>query len=354
MLSQKKNNNSGQQNTIMPFLKRIVQRINRDYYKLRHCFDRKVLVLIYHRVVNLDLDPQLLCVSPENFDSQMKFLKENYNVISLAQLQEDYSKKRLRRNSVVITFDDGYYDNLYFAKPILEKYNFPATFFVSTGFLDGRREYWWDQLEQIFLLNPPFKKLSIDICNQKYERDVKTSQIAKKVYAEIHPLLKLLTHVDRESVINLLFKWAEKKPKVRESHRSMTEEELVDLEEKTLFEVGAHTVNHPVLANESIDFQKNEILESKKKLEKILSSPITSFSYPFGGVNDYSLDTVTLLKSLGFSIGIANFQGYTFSKIDTYSIPRYLIRNWDKNLFKNKVRKGFKTFSHENFTSKYF
>ena len=52
---------------------------------------------------------------------------------------------------VVVTFDDGYADNFHNAKPLLERYEIPATVFVTTGYLQDQREFWWDELERILL-----------------------------------------------------------------------------------------------------------------------------------------------------------------------------------------------------------
>ena len=61
----------------------------------------------------------------------------------LAQLREG----RLPRRAVAITFDDGYADSLYAVSPLCERFDLPATVFVTAGYLDGRREFWWDDLE---------------------------------------------------------------------------------------------------------------------------------------------------------------------------------------------------------------
>jgi len=68
----------------------------------------------------------------------MKYLKENnFNVIKLESLLDRDAKKI--KNSVIITFDDGYEDNYENAFPILKKYNFPATIFINTAFIGGER-----------------------------------------------------------------------------------------------------------------------------------------------------------------------------------------------------------------------
>ena len=88
-------------------------------------------ILMYHHIGRKEKTSSL-SVSFENFRSQMSFLsRRNYNVISLAEfIQAKSGKVGLPRNTVVITFDDGYEDNYIYAFPVLKKYSLPATIFV--------------------------------------------------------------------------------------------------------------------------------------------------------------------------------------------------------------------------------
>ena len=94
----------------------------------------KTDVLYYHRVYEKQCDINLLCVSPKMFEQQMKYLKKNFNIL---RFEEDWTKSD--RDSVVITFDDGYLDNLTFALSVLEQLQNPAgntgTAPVAPGYL---------------------------------------------------------------------------------------------------------------------------------------------------------------------------------------------------------------------------
>ena len=106
------------------------------------------IVLCYHRVMpdsffckHSPLDP--LVVSVSNFERQMIYLSKNYNIISFDDLYNTISSTK---TPLVITFDDGYLDNLINALPILEKYNIPATIYITTKFLKGDGRMWWYEL----------------------------------------------------------------------------------------------------------------------------------------------------------------------------------------------------------------
>ncbi len=92
-------------------------------------------ILMYHRVDRLPAYDQLT-VSPERFEEQIAYLAQHCRVISLAQAVTELTTHRATRPGVVVTFDDGYRDNLLHALPVLRRYAVPATIFVTTGFCD--------------------------------------------------------------------------------------------------------------------------------------------------------------------------------------------------------------------------
>ncbi len=97
-----------------------------------------VPILMYHHVNNNRDASSVLTVKEKIFSRQMDFLyRHKYNVISLEKLVDLVnSKSNIPRNTVVITFDDGWEDNYSIAFPILKKYNLPATIFVVADLVD--------------------------------------------------------------------------------------------------------------------------------------------------------------------------------------------------------------------------
>lgn len=120
-------------------------------------------ILLYHSIGKKDPADKLnIRISAEAFDKQMEYLaKENYKIFPLKDILEMVNNKAsLPENSIAITFDDGYRDNLYFAVPILKKYNFTATLFLAVDYIEGEftkeKDYWeewsfltWDEVRQL-------------------------------------------------------------------------------------------------------------------------------------------------------------------------------------------------------------
>jgi len=107
-------------------------------YQILYCISRliprkAVSILAYH---SIGRDPVFYAVTPEEFEKQMRYLKGEYNVVSLDEIIDFVGgKKVLPKNSVAITFDDGYHDNYLNAYPILKKYGLPATIFIASGYI---------------------------------------------------------------------------------------------------------------------------------------------------------------------------------------------------------------------------
>jgi hypothetical protein len=110
------------------------------------------LILLYHRIFSDPSDPQLLAVSPHHFAQHLEVLKEHGRAMSIGAMTAALRDRQPPHRAIVVTFDDGYADNLECGKPLLERYETPATVFVATSYAGRDREFWWDDLERLLLL----------------------------------------------------------------------------------------------------------------------------------------------------------------------------------------------------------
>jgi peptidoglycan/xylan/chitin deacetylase (PgdA/CDA1 family) len=296
------------------------------------------LILMYHRIEQLKIDLGGISVSPENFEKHIKYLKKYFNIIKLQDLIADLSGGIIPDRSVVITFDDGYSDNLYNAKKILEKYDVPATFFITGGMIDSKREYRWDELEKILLLNTDIPG-TLDIGYKKYTWTLRKTEDLKKAYNQIELLLKTLPAIQRDRIVDCLFNSSGANQAVRNTHRLMTEEELRELHRSDLIEIGAHTMSHCSLSLETEERQLWEIKESKRLLEDMLECQVNSFAYPFGNFYDVSARTKSYVKQAGFNCSMSTVCGNISANTDLFWMPRHKVINYNLNEFQNYLNK---------------
>lgn len=105
--------------------------------------DKSVPVLMYHSVNNVGAENNAAVVPVDLFKKQMQYLKDNgYTTLSLDELYNFIkNNKPVPKNSLVLTFDDGYEDSYTNVYPVLKSMNFRATVFVITALTDKPGPY---------------------------------------------------------------------------------------------------------------------------------------------------------------------------------------------------------------------
>ena len=92
-------------------------------------------------------DEGVISVSPALFEKEIKFCKEYFSPISFGYLKECMEKKKpLPPNPLIVTFDDGYRDNYTNAFPVLQKFEVPATIFLTADYINTDKLFWWDEV----------------------------------------------------------------------------------------------------------------------------------------------------------------------------------------------------------------
>jgi peptidoglycan/xylan/chitin deacetylase (PgdA/CDA1 family) len=303
------------------------------------------IVLGYHRIVDKPQDPFSISVTPTHFAKHIEILCRYANPISLQDIVKALEEKRIPKRALAITFDDGYADNLYAVKPILEHYEIPATVFVVTGNLGN--EFWWDKLERI-LLSPKRlpEKLSLKIDSNQYEWNLididKEHQKSNKYKSRQNFLLSVskclepLSLDDRTEMIGKISRWTEEESNQDSCNRALSANEIIELTKGDLIEIGSHTVTHTTLDKLPLEEQLNEIQHSKSHFEKLLGTEVESFSYPHGSM---AKPTLAILRISGFNCACASYNDVVWNRSNPLKFPRFWIPNWDGETFSNWLKR---------------
>ena len=284
-----------------------------------------VLVLNYHRIGNRHqslLDRNLWSATDNEFDAQMAMISREFDVIGLDDLDAVFTYRRGR--FVMVTFDDGYLDNYTNAYPILKAHRVPATFFITTGFLDVPMVPWWDQIAWMVRTSPlegldvnPWTTTPVPFDGP--DREVAINRLLavyKRLSGELTgDYLSFLANAlqsgncPAQIADNLWMKW--------DMIREMKENGM---------SFGGHTVTHPVLANLPADIQDKEIGMCRKRLVEELGEPIDAFSYPVGGRNSFNEASRASAIRHGFRL-VFTYQGgfCRHGHKDRLAIPRTAI-----------------------------
>lgn len=119
---------------------------------LRNKKQNYFIIIVFHRVgevaqINKEFSLPMLFINKENFEKVIKFLKSEYNIISFEKLIHCLKLNELYpSNSIIITFDDGYYDFYRNAYPLISKYNVPVTLFLTSSYIGTNKTFWWDKV----------------------------------------------------------------------------------------------------------------------------------------------------------------------------------------------------------------
>ncbi|WP_363509516.1 polysaccharide deacetylase family protein [Burkholderia sp. LMU1-1-1.1] len=276
-------------------------------------------IMIYHRVLAAP-DPLFPGeIDRKAFGLQLALLKSSCNVLALEDAVRLMRDGRLPPRAACITFDDGYADNAVEALPILQRFGLTATFFVATGFLDGGR-MWNDTVIELVRKAPGARfdartaglgLLPLD--GPEARRTAIGALIGHLKYLPMEERLALVERLAGEADYALAQDLMMSSAQVRHLHAAG-------------MGIGAHTVNHPILAAIPARQAGDEIAAGKQRLETLLGAPVPLFAYPNGKPNvDYRAEHVGIVRELGFEGAVSTAWGGRAA--DLYQLPRFT--PWD-------------------------
>ena len=290
----------------------------------------RLTILMYHRV-----PPRPDPLFPgerdaETFDHQMGQLADCFRIIPLLDAVKGLRQGQLPPRAACITFDDGYADNAEIALPILQKHGIPATFFVSTGFLDGGR-MWNDTVIELIRHAPGD---SLDLARIDLGQfEIGTIPQRRQAINSILDELKYLPLDSRRSRVEEMRALI---PVIPSNNLMMTSDQIRLLHSAGM-EIGGHTVNHPILARLENDAACAEIANGKEVLEGIIQAPVRLFAYPNGKPGrDYLSDHVSMVKKIGFDAAVSTAHGAAGASSDLYQLPRFT--PWDRGQVRFTLR----------------
>ena len=278
--------------------------------------------------------------------------RKGFKTVHVSELADAVRARRLPRKTVAVSFDDGYRDNLDAARPILERYETPATHFATAGYIGSDEPFWWDVLDAVFLRTKQLpEELDITLGGEQHHWDLGRDAVLKKgakatepewkPFApaltrrhEIHDALwHLLVAVlpdERERVVKHLIRWAELAPATWAQSRPMSEDELRKLSGNGLVEIGAHSLTHPALSALPPALQAHELGASKARLEDVLGTEICGCSYPQG---QSSAGVQQLAREAGYDFACGSVASAVGSRSNLFHLPRVSVRDWDEARF---------------------
>jgi peptidoglycan/xylan/chitin deacetylase (PgdA/CDA1 family) len=273
-------------------------------------------VFTFHRIGDArttPFDPNVFSCDVPAFERHIVQICANFTVIRPSELDEieNWGPGRY----ALLTFDDGYRDNLERAVPILARRQLEAVLFVATGMIGSDTPPWWDAVAyMVGHAQRSSARIGETVVQLEKRRLQATIREVLRVFKSTNlPIDEKLREL--ESSLNpasplpserLIMNWSE----LREAQaRGMT--------------IGSHTVNHPLLAHLDVKQQRYELQQSRKQLEERLQCAINMVAYPVGGSHAFTEQTTKLAEDAGYRYGFTNIpQRNELNALDRFTLGR--------------------------------
>ncbi|HMJ48752.1 MAG TPA: polysaccharide deacetylase family protein [Ferruginibacter sp.] len=243
------------------------------------------------------------------FEQIVHIIRKQYKIISLAGLVEVFNTTKKIDNLCHFTFDDGhksFYDNIF---PVLKKHNVPVSLFVSPAVIQSGNNYWFQEIEG-------------------YRQEIMELVICKKLNIPAQKIkglsyVEILLCLPVQDISDIIRMYQEETQCRKKNPLNMNAEELLETHHSGLVAIGAHTLNHPILANENDESSYREINGSISQLEDMINHPVHSFAYPNGRPGlDFGEREMNYLKDTGVLVGFSTAIGHLSPFNNMLSIPR--------------------------------
>lgn len=304
---------------------------------LRPFFERQGIVFMFHRILSAELRSKYdglrgLEVLPELYESLLShYKKRRFKFLSAAELSEHIAAAELPKKYAVVTFDDGYRDNLDPVANYMAEKKLPWTLYLTTGFCDRTLPCWWYGLGQLLDRHPKIDAALIG--GQTYTVSGLGSYDLNNLYNGLRNLIHSRwadsahrANVDaffRAHEIDLL---------------SITDQLALSWKEIKLLDamgcdIAAHTDQHLNLKECASKSVTQEMMLSKSKIEANLDKPVKTFAYPFGDMDSCDAREFSLAKECGFKLAFTTRNKW-LGQIDPkvlWNLPRLNISgSWDR------------------------
>lgn len=285
-----------------------------------------LIILNYHRASGGDLRRHLL------------YLRRHYRMMHLDEaLEELYSPPGARaagydrRTPLVLTFDDGYYDNYTHAFKLARELQVPITVFLIPGYIENGHYFWWLEPERLV---HSARVMNVTLDGKKYQLAQAEERVAfaraidaRLRYApSVTEREQFLTGVREMLGVPLPF------PAKEELIRPLTWAEVREMEKSGWVSFGGHTINHPILAYLSCPEEtKREIAECRNILMQQLGHVVRAFAYPVGRQEHIGEFAPQAVHEAGYDWAVTTIRGAATSRDDPYRLPRVLgdvTRHW--------------------------
>ncbi|RPI56951.1 MAG: hypothetical protein EHM55_03520 [Acidobacteria bacterium] len=311
----------------------------------------RLVILTYHSVLpaagDIDAGEARNVVDEEMFAWQMCYLAKHFRCLRLEEAVELLRSGRpLPRYSAVVTFDDGFRNNLRYAYPILRRFGVPATIFLTTGHIGrGVQLLWTERVGRLLRSVKPPCSLTVAADPAPLAVSFRTVAERDEAARAVLKRLKSMPSRQRDCVVSELENQLAGAGREHDAAGAPNAERYTFLtwsEARELarggMTIGSHTVEHPIMSSLDDARRAREVVDSKREIERQMWAPCTLFSYPNGTADDFGDRDKANLQAAGYVAAVTQIAGVNDERTDLFRLKRLNIgRGHGRQLFVAQV-----------------
>jgi peptidoglycan/xylan/chitin deacetylase (PgdA/CDA1 family) len=283
----------------------------------RRIFAGRAAILMFHEIQQ-DFRSELMTgTSVALFEYSLNWLRqEGWEIVSFETCLERLATDPGPCRYAVLTFDDGYRDNLATALPILERNKAPFMMYVPTDALTRTLQSWWLGLREVFRIGDTVTIDAMDMkfhCPEFHEKVSGLYKVIEWIHQDYHRAAMLASTFNKAGI---------SLSALNEAY-FLNERELQKLSRHPLASIGGHTASHAALSSLDAPAARAEMADNRCYLEQLLQLPVRHFAYPYGDSRACGPREAHLAKEIGFSTAVTTRNGQVSDRNSNhFALPR--------------------------------
>jgi peptidoglycan/xylan/chitin deacetylase (PgdA/CDA1 family) len=281
-------------------------------------------ILMYHNFSGPD-ETDTDAVNAATLRMQLAYLRSHFHVVPLTRIFEHLKTGRpLDRLTVALTIDDGRRNCYEFLFPLLREFEMPATFFVVSSFIQREDWVWTDKILWLS------------------EQSSRPSQLsASNIGILFASLNRSRPEVRTAFIEDFAARMGVGLPETApEKYAPCSWNELREMADSGLVEIGSHTVTHPILSSITDEESWHELTFSRAQIAEAMGRPVVSFCFPNGKPEDYRLSQLQQVKDAGYAGAVVADLGMITRTTNRYELPRIGVSGYSDALSFSKDLDG--------------
>lgn len=290
----------------------------------------RAAVLMYHRVLPPELMSRTcssdgIIVSTTTFRRQMQTVRRHLNPLTLEAFTQALQHDSLPDRACLVTFDDGWFDNVEYALPILRELGVPAAVFVATDYIGTPDCFWQERLGHLLNVALERKGPALQAMAEVLGFDADRLLAATDRRASVRGIIDQVKALPAAQITATLRQAGEALrlhgagDAANPVDRFMSWDDVAALHRDGTFTIGSHCCSHTPLTKLALPEARDELARSRERIAAALGQAPRTMAYPNG---DHSAAIAGSARDAGYALAFTTVRGHAAAGADPQQLPR--------------------------------